>query len=58
MKWAGEQSEADEGEAETVETEQPVKQQENVAAVEPSDSPKIQQPVIDKSAVNWRYRKF
>lgn len=58
VKWAGEQSEADEVEAENVTDEQVVKEQKKVAAVEPSDSPKIQQPVIDKSAVNWRYRKF
>lgn len=61
VKWAGEQSEADEVEAEDVVDEQPVKQ-EKVVAVQPSDSPKVlvdnQQPVIDKTAVNWRYRKF
>ncbi|GAA3619398.1 hypothetical protein [Secundilactobacillus similis] len=62
VKWAGEQSEADEVEAETVADERPVKQKKKVAAVEPADSPKVlvdnPQPVMDKSAVNWRYRKF
>lgn len=62
VKWTGEQSEADEVEAETLVDEQAVKQQEKVAVAESSDSPKVlvdkQQPVIDKSAVNWRYRKF
>lgn len=61
VKWAGEQSEADEVEGETAVDEQTVKQ-EKVAVVESSDSPKVlvdnSQPVIDKSAVNWRYRKF
>jgi uncharacterized membrane protein YcjF (UPF0283 family) len=61
VKWAGEQSEADEVEGETVVAEQTVKS-EKPAVVEPSNSPKVlvdnQHSVIDKSTVNWRYRKF